>query len=162
MHQWHCFWARIEDRLHLYVLVETPQGGKGGSAEGKVRGREGGNGWPALLSDHPILNVTALTTDTSPCNGPILDCPFSPPSQIPTRGRSRGGRCANLSQIAHQTCAKLLVLPFVHHTKGAQNCHKSVANSKVNFGQIYANTPFPMPPSRALWPSLSCWCPDYG
>ena len=36
---------------------------------------------------------------------------------------------------------------FVHHTKGAQNCRKFGADSKVNFGQFYANAPFAMPPS---------------
>ena len=68
-------------------------------------------------------------------------------SEIPRRGRSRRGRCANLSQIARQICAKLLVVCFVHQRKGGQNCRKFVANLKVNFGQFYANTPFPMPPS---------------
>ena len=53
-------------------------------------------------------------------------------SEIPTRGRSRGGRCANLSQIARQICAKLPVCRFVHQRKGAQNCRKFVANLKVN------------------------------
>ena len=61
---------------------------------------------------------------------------------------AKGGRCANLSQIAHQICRKTwLVFRFVHQRKGAQNCRKFVANLKVNFGQFYANTPFPMPPS---------------
>ena len=35
-------------------------------------------------------------------------------SQIPRRGRSWGGRCANLSQIARQICAKLPVFCFAH------------------------------------------------
>ena len=61
-------------------------------------------------------------------------------------GGSRGGRCANLSQIARQICAKLLIFRFVHHTKGARICRK-LANPQVNFGQFYANanTPFAMP-----------------
>ena len=61
----------------------------------------------------------------------------------PEKGRSRGGRCA--------ICRKL-------RSKIAQNCRyfvlcirgrvrKSVAHLKVNFGQFYANTPFPIPPS---------------
>ena len=60
-------------------------------------------------------------------------------------GHSRRGRCANLSQIARQTCAKLLAFRFVHQRKGAQNCRKLVANLKVNFGQFYANTPVQCP-----------------
>ena len=63
-------------------------------------------------------------------------------SEIPRRGRSRGGRCANLSQIARQICAKLLVFPnrCVHQRKGARNCRKFVAKSRINFGQFYAST----------------------
>ena len=41
-------------------------------------------------------------------------------------------------------CAKLLVFRFAHHATGAQKCRKFVTNSKVSFGQSYANTPFPM------------------
>ena len=74
---------------------------------------------------------------------PCRPKPYVPiDSEIPTRGRSRGGRCANLSQIARQICAKLPVFGF--------------ANLKVNFGQFYANTPFPtrhlmiMSPSKFL------------
>ena len=66
-------------------------------------------------------------------------------------GRSRGGRCANFTQVARQICDKLPVFLFVHQRKGAQNCRKFVANSKVNSGQFYANTPFPMPPSPNFW-----------
>ena len=55
-----------------------------------------------------------------------------------------GGRCADLSQIAHQICTELVVIGFVHHIVA----NWSVANSKVNFGQSHANTPSPMPPSR--------------
>ena len=62
-------------------------------------------------------------------------------SGIARRGRSRGGRCANLSQIVRQIYAKWPVFRFVHERKGAQNCRKFVANLKVNFGQFYANTP---------------------
>ena len=66
-------------------------------------------------------------------------------SEILRRGRSRRGRCANLSQIERQICAKLPVFRFVHQRKGAQRCRKFVANSKVNFGQFYANTLFQCP-----------------
>ena len=76
-----------------------------------------------------------------------LQTSFPDFSEIPKRGRSRRGRCAIFSQIARQICAKLPLFRFVHHTKGAQNCRKFVANSTLNFGQFYANTPFPMPPS---------------
>ena len=54
--------------------------------------------------------------------------------EIPRRGRSRGGRCANLSQLARRIRAKLPVFRFVHQRKGAQNCRKSVANLQVHFG----------------------------
>ena len=42
---------------------------------------------------------------------------------------------------------KLAGILFVHQRKGAQNCRKFVPNLKVNFGQLYANASFPMPPS---------------
>ena len=58
----------------------------------------------------------------------------------PEKGAFARGRCADLSQVVRQICAKLLVFRFVHHTKGAQNCHKCVANSRANFGQIYVYT----------------------
>ena len=45
------------------------------------------------------------------------------------------------------SCANLPVFRFVHPRKGAQNCRRFVVNLKVNFGQFYANIPFPMPPS---------------
>ena len=68
-------------------------------------------------------------------------CPY-------TRGPSRGGCCAICCKLRRQICTNLLVFCFVHHTKGAQNCRKFAANSKLNFGHFHANTPFPMPPSR--------------
>ena len=55
-------------------------------------------------------------------------------SEISRRGRSRGGCCPNLSQVARQICAKLRVFGFVHHRKGAQNCRKFVANFEIQFG----------------------------
>ena len=72
-------------------------------------------------------------------------------SEITRRGRSRRGRCANLLQIARQICANCWYIRFIHQREGAQNCRKFVANLKVNFGQFYANTPFPMPPSPNFW-----------
>ena len=52
-------------------------------------------------------------------------------TEIPRRGRSREGRCANLSQSARQICAKLPLFRFVHQRKGVQNCRKFVVNLKV-------------------------------
>ena len=60
---------------------------------------------------------------------------------------------------------------FVHQRKGAQNCRKCVANLKVNFGQFYANTPFPMPlfqiflawsPLQSLALKKTCFCANFG
>ena len=60
-------------------------------------------------------------------NPPVLT------SEIPRRGRSQEGRCANVSQLARQICAKLPAFRFVHLRKSAQHCRKLVANLKVNF-----------------------------
>ena len=60
-------------------------------------------------------------------------------SEIARSGRSERGRCANLSQIARQTCAKLQVFRFVHHTKGVQICRKLAPIRRTildNFMQI--------------------------
>ena len=70
-------------------------------------------------------------------------------SEILRRGRSWGQRCANLSQIVRQICAKLLVFPFVHHTKGTHNCRKLVANLQA-WTVFYANSLFQCPFSKFL------------
>ena len=51
-------------------------------------------------------------------------------------------RCARLSQIVCQICAKPRGFRFFHQRKGAQNCRQFVVNSKINFGHLNANTPF--------------------
>ena len=63
--------------------------------------------------------------------------------EILRRGRSRGGRCANLSQIARQICAKLPLFLFVHHTKGAQNCRKFDSQFRTILCKYpFSNAPF--------------------
>ena len=81
------------------------------------------------------------------CHAVLWERTFLGTLRNPKKGPFAKGRCVNLSQIARQICAKLPVFHFVHQRKGAQNCRKFVANLKVNFGQVYANTPFTMPPS---------------
>ena len=71
-----------------------------------------------------------------------MNKPFKGLSEIPRKGRSRGGRCANLSQIACQICTKLLVFRFIHHRKGAQNCRKSATNSKNQSRTFFCKRPF--------------------
>ena len=44
--------------------------------------------------------------------------------------------------FARGALRKLWVFSFVHHTKGAQNCRKFVANLKVIFGQFLCKYPF--------------------
>ena len=62
---------------------------------------------------------------------------------IPRRGHSRRGRCANLSQIARQICAKLLVFRFVHQRKGAQICRKSESQFRTLLCKYpFSNAPF--------------------
>ena len=67
----------------------------------------------------------------------IEQYPWGPNQKSREGGVRKGGRCANLAQIAHQKCAQLLVFRFVNHTKGAQNRRKF-----VNFGDFYAKCPF--------------------
>ena len=62
-------------------------------------------------------------------------------------GVREGGVAQICRKLRAKICAKLPVVRFAYQRKGAQNYRKFVANLKVNFGQFYANTPFPMPPS---------------
>ena len=55
-------------------------------------------------------------------------------------------------QIMAQIRTKLPAFRVIHQRKGAENCRKVVANSTINFGQCYANTPFPVPTSWNFWP----------
>ena len=71
------------------------------------------------------------------------NCDFRPNIRNPKKGAFAKGRRANLLQPAHQICAKLPAFRLVH----PRRVRKIVANLKVNFGQFYANSPFPMPPS---------------
>ena len=63
-------------------------------------------------------------------------------SEIPRRGRSQRGRCANLSQIARQICAKLLVFRFVHHTKGRAKLSQICRTFTSKFRTMLCKYPF--------------------
>ena len=79
------------------------------------------------------LGKLFLAYSIAPCNIHFI-------SEIPRRGRSRGGAFG--AKMMRPICAKLPVLRFVHSRRGAQKCRKFVANLKVNFGQIYTNNLF--------------------
>ena len=72
------------------------------------------------------------------------------------KSREGGVREGGLAQIFHKLCAK-----FAQNCRYFMSCirgrvRKIVANLKVNFGQVYANTPFPMAPSPNVWAKTFC------
>ena len=60
--------------------------------------------------------------------------------------QTQRGKAQLLRKLVAKHAPNLMVFRFMHHRKGVQNCRKFVANSKVNFGKFYANTPLAMPP----------------
>ena len=85
-------------------------------------------------------------------------------SEIPRRGRSRRGRCANLSQIARQICVKMPVFRRSVHQrnpKGAQNCREFVAQSS-QFRTILYKYPFSNAPFSRFLNFWYSWTPKTG
>ena len=62
-------------------------------------------------------------------------------------GVREGGVAQTCRELHAKLWSKLRVFRFVHQRKCVRDGSESVSNQKIKFGQFYANTPFPMPPS---------------